>query len=211
MELQRLETYLDEITPDETRRGLPSILMALSHPETFIRTAAIAALARAGEGAERIRDRMRIEADDLVVSDACDALATLRDVESVPLLKSIARNSASRLARSSALAAIVDILQLQAADFLAERVVNERDERVQLEIYRGLIVAEDPSAVVKIANALGSTDYQVRCAAAELLSEYTPRRDRDLVVSGLRQALKQETTEAARTSIVAAIERLTSS
>jgi hypothetical protein len=210
MELQRLEAHLDEMTPEETRRELPSVVAALSHPETFIRSAAIAAWARAGEAAQ-VRDRLRVETDDLVMSDACDALATARDVESVPLLHSVARNSASRLARSSAIAAIVSILQLDAADFLAERAVDENDERVQLEIYRGLLIAEHRSALEKIAGALHSSDYQVRCAAAELLSEYTPRLDRDRVVSQLNQAVKRETTEAARSSMREAIARLTSS
>lgn len=84
MELPGLEAHLDAMTAAGIRRELASVIAAVSHPETFIRTAAIAALKRAGEGAEAIRDRLRVETDDLVVSDACDALATLRDFESRP-------------------------------------------------------------------------------------------------------------------------------
>lgn len=209
-DLEHLEAHLEKMRPEETLREEAAVVAALSHPESFIRSAAISALVRARQRTDEIRRRLSVESNDLVVSDICDALARLHDLESVPLIQFIARSNPSRLARASAIAAVVDLLHEGAASFLAERATDERDERVRLEIYRGLLVNGDDSAFDRMIEALGSADYQVRCASAALLSEYTPSSNRLRILEALHEALSRETTEAARSSIQLALDQVTS-
>jgi HEAT repeat protein len=196
-----LQSCLDSLHGDDLLRKKELILSALNHQTTFVRSAAVEALRRSNVLQPALLLKLNSEADDLVLSDVCDAVAALGMSEAVPALREIATVHESSLARSSAVAAVVTLLGDDARSFLQDRAAHETDGRVRVEIDRGLVLHGHPEAIEGLIRTLEHEDDHARCAAASVLPEVATSVNREVISAALHAALKSELTVATRAAI----------
>ncbi len=201
----QLIAELESMDETEARQECDRIETLLDHESPDVRQAAAWTLGRAGLGIDALGNRLSREDDDLVATEICDVLAGLRAVRSLPQLRQAAEKPGSELFRSYAALALLDIQGAEAVSYLLERKAKEENRRVIATINVALFVAGFEEVLPDLLANLGSDDYAIRCRIANLLADYAPLRQRELIVRKLTAALKSEVTEAARSSLSRAL------
>ena len=200
-----------------------------------VRSAAIEQLARRGEAAslrllvELLRDRRR---STWLRCEVAEALGRVRHRAVIPplvdalkdpeaLIRLCAAESLGQLAATEAVAPLTALLRDAdslvrgyAADSLGKlgidasvlrhALARERSPHARVRIVASLVRMgrNSPRALLHF---LGARDYRVRCSAANLLAEVTPRRTKPATLAAIRARLATEPTPAARSSLEYAV------
>jgi len=180
----------------------------LNHRSVEVRQELIKALVRAETGEPALIERLKIEKNELVTTDLCDALGNLESVAAIPALRRITQCDRSALSRRYAITALLDILWEQTIPFLKVLRKTERSYRVRSSIDLALFIAGDDASLSGMLDGLRSQDYIVRCSIANQLWSYRPQRYRSEILKALRAALDREWAVAPRGDLEMAIAEL---
>src|SRR5207249_2016194 len=126
----------------------------------------------------------------------CEALLTLDDKGSIPILHRLARNHPSALVRRKAVWAVSEISETDAVTFLKERERTETSNRVKVAIRCALVKNGDRSQLRPLMGMLRSHDYIVRASIGNFLADnvFLGRDDREEAARYVRTALNAEQT-----------------
>lgn len=118
-------------------------------------------------------------------------------------------NDPSPIVRSYAAEALVVLGGTRARRVLQRRRGEERSSLARVGVLGALFKLGEPSALTELLSLLGSRQYRVRCACANMLRDMVPLpEDRLPVLHALRDALNAEDTAAGRDCIRRALHAL---
>lgn len=201
-----------EILETHKLPGVCGLIARLAQsPDAEVRVRAMQLL-----GTRRCRDWLDVivrglgDRDYLVRTAAAESLKAVRSPRAVaPLSRCLADRS--HYVRSAAAITLSAYNDPRAKRAVVGRFNHERNKAVRLRLAAALYIFGQPRNPAMVAEFLTSEDYRTRCAAANILSWITKPTHKSFVVAKLRQALRKETSPAARSSLGNAMERFRSS
>lgn len=154
-------------------------------------------------------DRVRAglsDDDELVRSTCAELIGVWQDSNSIETLFQLVSDE-DELVRSAAITSLGKMARKDAVWFL-EGKYKELQSLERLSASIALYTLGREEYLKEAISFLGNGDYRVRCAAANLLADFTDEDDISLVVTSLKEALLKEDTKAAASSISSAISEL---
>jgi HEAT repeat protein len=206
--IEKILEQIRDLDESQVTEEITEIARLLNHRSVEVRQEMIKALASAKTGESVMIERLKIEKNELVTTDLCDALGNQGSVAAVPTLRRIAQCDQSGLSRRYAVTALLDILWEKAIPFLKVLRETERSYRVRSSINFALFIAGDDASLSGMLDGLRSQDYIVRCSIANQLWSYRPQRYRSEILKALRAALDREWAIAPRGDLELAITEL---
>ena len=159
--------------------------------------------------ADALLTAMHGERSELVLVDQCEALAALAATEGVPLLKRLAKQNSSGLARAYAVTAVAELLGRESIPFLKSLHAKERSRRVLTTLEGELCHLRQWEFFESLLGRLASKDYIVRIRVASLLRDIDlPGARGPMAVRALEHARRNEDTVAALYGIREALREL---
>ncbi len=153
------------------------------------------------KGSSRLLIKGLNDRNELVRVTVAEALETIGDRQALPALRKALRDR-SPLVRSYVATAIGSLGDMRDVPRLRRAAQSDKSEMARVGIYHGLYLLEQHEVISSLLQLLQSRWYRVRCATANTLSEMLDDvSEREIIVRGLRRALKEESTVAARSSI----------
>lgn len=154
---------------------------------------------------ERVRESLD-DSDEMVRITGIELLGEWRDVASKERLYDFLIDKDPLIFS----AAIISLAQLG-----GEEVVQKLKEKTVtdfglegLSVSIGLYILGEELYLNRVLSFLEDENYQVRCAAANLVSQFAKTKDIKIITTRLKSALKKESTKAASSSMMAAIKEL---
>jgi len=152
--------------------------------------------------------RRLADSDELVKASVAESLGSIGSSKALPALWKAIRDS-SPIVRSYVAEAIGNLGTKDDASKLNKQLQQETSEIAKVGFYQALYILEEQSALEFLLSLLRSEDYRVRCAVANVLAQiHADKFNRPLILRFLREALKQEKTIAARSSLRSSIRSL---
>ncbi len=204
----RLDQWLENLEARQIQGEARQIEALLGARSVSVRMEAARALGRAGIGAKAIRTRIKLEKNELVLTDLTEALLSARDMESLGLLQKLASTHRSQLVRSYSLMAFADLTRKKSTAFLRSCLAREKSRRVQATLLILLFVYGANDVLDDLLRALRSRDPVVRHKIVNMLRDYAPRRKRKEFLAGLRAAAEVETMAGIKQDMAATISAL---
>ncbi|MDR2688379.1 MAG: HEAT repeat domain-containing protein [Azoarcus sp.] len=190
-----------------TRKALRKIKSLLRHGGDWERIRALERLEFVSCGKELraelclyLRTALTDE-NELVRCNALEALGNHPYCIDTEEIVAILSGDQSSLVRGEA----ADLLGIRgdrsAESSILQAIAIADDEAEQASMYFALCLFQNPLGLDGLLRLLKSTHYLPRCAAANLLPRCTSAANREVVLSALTNALAEECTVAARSSI----------
>jgi len=151
--------------------------------------------------AEDILVRLLSDRDDMVRVSASDSLSACGSREAMELLKTRMVDDMCFMVRGYAAYSAADIaLRIGAADealtaFIIQALDKEEDEWVQSFLCAALYKMGREEYLSRLLGALDHDDYQIRCAAANLLCAAARKKDAQLIRAALKNRREKEDPE----------------
>jgi HEAT repeat protein len=167
----------------------------------------IVALENLGECLDELENLLRLAMHDRDELVRTTALEIAGDASLTHLADEVVRrftSDRSPLVRSAAAVALGDMCVTNFRELLEEKL-GDPDEEVRVGIYYALVKSGATKYLKRFLNGLKHPYYRIRCATANLLPSLVRRDNRALAERALKEALKRETTVAARESIEGAL------
>ncbi len=143
--------------------------------------------------------------DELVRIEVCESLGAIGDRKALPRLWRTIRDR-SALVRSYAAGAIGELGGQRDIRKLEAVLQQERSEASKVGLYQALYVLGKTEALSGLISLLQSSDYRVRCAVANTLSNVIANESNARIILGaLEKARRQESTPAAESSMKSSI------
>lgn len=161
--------------------------------------------------AEAILIRLLSDRDDMVRVNASDSLSACGSQASSELLKQRTVSDSCFMVRGYAACSAVEIALRtgsaddELADFLTQAMDVESDEWVRTSFCAALYELGQEEYLHRLLGALNSDDYQVRCAAANLLSGTAKEKDAPKIRAALKTRREKEDPEIL--SVISTIDR----
>lgn len=201
-------TAIEELGRTRTSRALHAILGALDDRSPEVRARAVEVVSRAYAVSQKDRSAVikaltkRLQdRDPLVRIAAAESLAYLRDRRALPFLW---RTSTDRspLVRAYVYRAIGTLAESGAISRLRRIALKDKAKHARVGLIEALYTLGDPTGLMELGDLLKSEDYRIRCAVANAMGALPlTKSDAEAVRQVLRQALSNEPTIAARSSI----------
>jgi HEAT repeat protein len=197
---ERLSSFVSQLSaksPDERREAAAQIGSIL---------------ARAGDSPQALIRALQ-DRSELVRVQAAESLGLISDRAALRGLW-IALKDRSGLVRGYVASAIGDLGTNKDVVRLRRALARERSPRAKVGYYAALHKLGEREAIPKLIELMRSSDYRVRCAAANNLGRLASRRrEAETVSRALRAAMLEEPTTAGRSSFRSSLrlvrERLT--
>lgn len=191
---------------EANRAGIQSLL---GDREPLVRFESARALGKLGVSAiDPIRERLVLERDDLVLSEVITQLGNLDDEESIGEITSIYHRHSSHLVRSAAVNALVDLIGVDAEEFLLSSLRTDRSRRVRASIACALTWLGSTVGVEAVRHSLKSHDFYVRSSIANLLDYYLPSKNRKELIAILTEAKQREAHKVIQDELQSTIDGL---
>lgn len=160
--------------------------------------------------ADKIKQRMRqgfLDTNELVRSSCVEILGQWKDVQSINKIIDCLKDE-SFVVRIAAAEAIGIFGDSSKGKYLEEYLLQITDDNEQVFGYFGLFLLGRYDYLENLIESLSSDYYRTRCAAANMLISCTDTKNKPKNLNHLRQALTQEKTRAAYSSIKNAIKEI---
>lgn len=200
---------------EQLQLGGPSSVSRLielsNHADEEVRFRAIEALggfAATDESQARVLNALT-DTDDLVRTAAVEVLGSWKSADADSGLAQAISDS-SELVRSAAIVSLAEVGSKESIWILERKYqADSCGDAERLSCAIALYVLGRNHYLSRALEFLTNDSYQLRCAAANLLSDFTATGDIPLVLKELRSSIATESTAAARSSMENAIEALT--
>jgi HEAT repeat protein len=191
-------------------QSVPQLIdrLADSNSEVRMRAAeSLGMLMSGGSSPSALIKRLQ-DSDRLVRIAVAETLGAIGDQKALPALRQALRD-ASPLVRSYVSESIGRLGGKRDIAGLETALEKETSETAKVGFYYGLYLLGQHAMLQELLKLLQSTDYRVRCATANTLSQIPgDESEREVILRSLRKALRQEPTVAARSSIRSSLRRL---
>lgn len=193
---------------NDSAASLPQLLMLSSNKDPEIRMRALEALSQYKPSKNVLsvfRERLN-DTDELVRITAIEALGNYKDTKSISKLIERLKDT-SNLVKESA---IISLGQMQSREIVIslEDMYLEACDSEKLSLAIALYHNNKRKYLQEILQFLDHSDYRLRCAAANLLVEFSVDEDVALVIKTLKNRLNRESAASVISSFKSAIHAL---
>jgi HEAT repeat protein len=207
--LDDLQYELCSLEGSKLEANSAGIQTLLGDRESLVRFESARALGKLGKSSlEPLRGRLALEKDDLVLSEIICQLGDLDDEESIGEIEKIYSEHPSHIVRSAAVNALVDLIGVDAEEFLIASLQTDRSRRVRASIACALAWLGSTVGVNAIRHSLKSRDQIVRGKIGTLLDYYLPVENRKELIAILSEAMQRETLGVVQKALQGAIDSL---
>jgi HEAT repeat protein len=200
--------WLESLSAKSVVRDLDTVKSCLQDRSVLVRWAAANALGKAAVGLDALLARMRVERNELVLTEICESLGRINSPVAIGILADLAVAHRSHLVRRYALLAIADIQGKASIPFLRDRLASEGSQYVKSTLRCVLLVLGERAMLDQVLGDLRASRAAIRRIVANTLAYYKPRANRSQLIAGLNEALAAETSRGARGDLQAAIDTL---
>jgi HEAT repeat protein len=188
----RISDDIDALSAAERVEQAKHLEAFLDHPSLHVRMSAAKALGSVDLGEEALLRRLRMEKNELVVCDICDALSSMMAVNAVPDLREVANYHPGPLARRFALLALFDLSGKESLPFFQNRLRYERNRAARSTLHYLTFISGAREALAEVLKSFLSKSSLVRSSAANRVQQYPPTHDRTELIKGLDRAIARE-------------------
>jgi HEAT repeat protein len=192
------------------KQSVPKLIDRLADSNSEVRMRAVESLGMllsGGTSPSALIKRLQ-DTDRLVKVTAAEALGAVGDQKALPALRKALRDP-SPLVRSYVSESIGRLGGKREIVGLETALEKEKSETAKIGFYYGLYLLGQHAMLQELLKLLQSTNYRVRCATANTLSQILgDESERELILRSLRKALRHEPTVAARSSMRSSLRRL---
>jgi len=159
---------------------------------------------------DKIKERIRqglLDINELVQSSCVEVLGQWKDVQSIDKIINCLKDESFvvRIAAAEAIGIFGDSSKVK---YLEEYLLQVTDDNEQVFGYFGLFLLGKYHYLENLLESLSSDYYRTRCAVANMLISCVDTKNKQKILNNLRQALTQEKTRAAYSSIKNAIKEI---